>query len=93
MKKLVIAVVFLLTGCLADPTSSSTTTNPEIRVGLLFEHEGCKVFRFFDGSNGGPRYYAVCGAMGAPLNTVTESCGKNCTRTVQRDVPVVGVAQ
>lgn len=87
MKRLVIVAVFLL-GCLTDPMSSSTTTNQAIRVELLFEHEGCKVYRFSDAAR--PHYYAVCGATGAALNERVEACGKKCTTVVQFDVPAIG---
>lgn len=69
-------------GCNADPVSTSPSSNPAVNVELLFEHEGCRVFRFVDG--GSHRYYVRCESGSATaLNSHTESCGKNCRRTVQ----------
>lgn len=38
----------VLPGCAKDPVNSSSTNNPEVTVSLLFEHDGVKVYRFFD---------------------------------------------
>lgn len=41
-----------------DPMFTRATTNPKVPVALLFEHEGCRVFRFED--DGYSRYYVRC---------------------------------
>lgn len=46
------------TGCLAEPVRKSATSNPEISVGLLFEYDGCKVYRFVDDR---VHYFVRCG--------------------------------
>lgn len=34
------------------------SSNSDVEVELLFEHDGCKVYRFFDG--GSAKYYTDC---------------------------------
>lgn len=58
---LVVALIGLLMigiGCFNSPVSSAPTTNASVPVDLLFEHDGCKVYRFQDG--GYSRYYVRC---------------------------------
>lgn len=75
----------LAVACATDPVSVSTTSNGAMNVELLFEHDGCKVYRFTDG--GRYRYYAHC-AKGTATTTSasTESCGKNCARQVDETI-------
>lgn len=57
LPSLMIAV--LLGGCSEeDPVSVSRTDNPAFNVGLLFEHDGCRVYRFRDGHH--YIYFARC---------------------------------
>lgn len=49
--------VILLVGCVKAPNKIDTTNNPEFTVDLLFEHEGCKVYRFQDD---GSKYFTNC---------------------------------
>lgn len=39
------------------PLKDETTTNQAIKVELLFEKDGCKVYRFYDGNT---HYYTDC---------------------------------
>jgi hypothetical protein len=48
-------LAFVLLGCEKDPIGKSSTNNPDVTVSLLFEHEGVKVYRFYD--NGHAVYY------------------------------------
>lgn len=64
------------TACLAEPMSIHATANPQIEVSLLFEHDGCRVYRFSDGAR--PVYYTDC--RGSTAWQV--SCGRNCTMPV-----------
>lgn len=57
MRALLLAVL-LAVGCTKSPVSVDKTNNPEVPVELLFEHEGCRVFRFYD--TGRPHYFASC---------------------------------
>jgi hypothetical protein len=50
MKKiLAIASMIFLTSCLGDGIEKEKTNNPEYDVTFLFEKDGIKVYRFFDG--------------------------------------------
>jgi hypothetical protein len=84
---LLVAALFVGTvGCFASPVAVNSTNNPNIDVELLFEHDGCKVYRFNDHSY---HYFARCDGPSAPPSSSapqrptastsdTRSCGKNC---------------
>jgi hypothetical protein len=76
--KIVTALSMLLLGCEAAPVSSAATNNPEVAVGLLFEHEGCRVYRFRD--SGQLHYYAVCEGARPTFAMSKVYCGKGCVR-------------
>lgn len=75
-----LACAAVVSGCLNDPIAVSTTTNAAVPVALLFEHDGCRVYRFTD--NGQPRYYVRCPEGAAVMQSHRESCGKSCTSEV-----------
>lgn len=53
--------MFLFGGC-TNPSPDKTTrsdSNPSYDVSLLFDHDGCKVYRFYD--IGTARYFVKCG--------------------------------
>lgn len=77
-KTLIILAVALLTGCF-KPAETSTSAGREFVVDKLFTHEGCTVYRFYDGGNS--RYYTNCQGS----TTWREGCGKNCTRDMDID--------
>lgn len=55
------AVALLLSfaaGCLGSPQETARTTNPDFVVEFLFDHEGCRVYRFRD--EGHVHYYTSC---------------------------------
>ncbi len=66
-------ILMFACACAKSPASRSATNNVEIPVDFLFEHEGCKVYRFLDA--GYYRYFTNC-----TQTMSTQSCGKNCTR-------------
>lgn len=70
------ALIGFALGCQSEPVGRFGTNNAEVPVELLFEHDGCKMFRFYDG--GGPHYFAKCPSSSNICHT--ESCGKGCTR-------------
>lgn len=77
MKKL-LAIVLLaleLSSCMAPAQMALQGSNPQIKVELLFEVDGCKVYRFYDG--GAIRYFTKC-ENNSSVGWL-ESCGKNCT--------------
>jgi hypothetical protein len=73
---LIATLTFLVVGCLSPPQSSVPSSNPQVKVELLFEVDGCKVYRFYDG--GQPRYFTKC-ANGTSSVGWQQSCGKNCS--------------
>lgn len=62
-----------------------TTSNKDVKVELLFEIDGCKVYRFYDSANGSlynsAKYFTKC--AGSSSVSWLESCGKNCVREVE----------
>jgi hypothetical protein len=78
MKPLLFVLAFSLTvaatGCVSTPVSNTTTNNPDVSVALLFEHDGCRVYRFYDDLH--YIYYANCGTH--TQASWDRSCGKNC---------------
>lgn len=54
---LTVAVV-IFAGCANDPMKVESSNNPQVAVSLLFEHDGCKVYRFRD--SGHWIYYSKC---------------------------------
>lgn len=61
MRKTVVLLALLALACEATPVSTNRTSNPGLLVELLFEHDGCRVYRFRD--NGNLHYYAHCGSQ------------------------------
>jgi len=55
MRSTWVVLFLVLLGCTKDLVSSSSTNNPGVTVSLLFEHDGVKVYRFYD--NGYYVYY------------------------------------
>jgi len=74
MKKvtLIIAVLFMV-GCNKSAKQTVETDNSSFKVELLFEVDGCKVYRFVDG--GRSRYFTTCSGG----TSWSESHGKNST--------------
>lgn len=90
MKRIVAftAVAALLAGgCEQQAARSTPTSNPNFKVDFLFEHDGCRVFRFFDGRT---VYFVNCapgaGRRGQAIWEERVYCGKGCTRVVLRNV-------
>ena len=96
MKTRVIGIVLLLllTACADNRPSTEAVAIAKDSVGLLFEYEGVRVYRFGDG--GRYHYYAVPrnGVSASVFSewTETRSCGKSCitTEVVLDEVPTVG---
>lgn len=79
--RLTVLAALLLTGCAKEPVSTARTDNGGINVELLFTHEGCRVYRFYDS-----RYHYFTDCRGSVVSTWTENCGKNCTRTLEEEI-------
>ncbi len=78
----------MLVGCGHEAVQSASAGN-NVKVDLLFQSEGVRVYRFYDA--GHYHYYAVPagGVSAATFSDWSENCGKNCTHTVSDDVPTV----
>lgn len=60
MKKVLFGLTLslvLFTSCKREPTEVVTTNNKNFHVELLFEVDGCKVYRFWDH---GYKYFTTC---------------------------------
>lgn len=77
----------LLASCGEDPVSTHSTDNPNVPVGVLFETDGCKVYRFKDAG----RFVYFSNCIGTTTSFHYENCGKGCTKSVPISVPT-GVA-
>jgi hypothetical protein len=87
MNRLLIAipVALLLVACTKEPISTEASDNPAVPVALLFNHEGCSVYRFED--NGRSHYFTRCGRDDTTTSTAyREQSGKHTTtryRTIE----------
>jgi len=72
MKVFLFAIVLCSTACDKNPIRSETKQNG-VKVELIIEHEGCKVYRFYDGRK---VYFTDCSSV-----THRYSCGKNCIKS------------
>jgi len=75
-----------LAGCERTPAEATAPAGVGFQVDRLFTHDGCTVYRFVDA--GYSRYFARCAGAASSETTWRESCGKNCTRSV--NVPTGG---
>ena len=59
MKKVLIGLTLslFLTSCFGEPTKVVETNNNDFDVELLFEIDGCRVYRFWDR---GYKYFTTC---------------------------------
>lgn len=72
-----IFLLMLLVSCAKDPVSNSKTNNSKFEVSTLFEHDGCKVYRFDD--NGNYHYFTNCTSV---EKNYYRQCGKSrCHKT------------
>ena len=60
--------VFFATGCENRAIGVQPTSNGNVKLELLFEHDGCKVYRFMD--FGEPVYYADCRGSGSTTTSM-----------------------
>lgn len=57
MKKLLL-IALIFAGCKREAEKQVESTNQHFKVELLFEVDGCKVYRFHD--MGGSKYFTTC---------------------------------
>lgn len=70
---LVAAPALLMCGCLKKGQQVEQTTNAEIKMELLFEKDGCKIYRFVDA--GHAVYWTDC--RGKVESVYSQSNGKS----------------
>jgi hypothetical protein len=72
---------FLCSACVTQRQQPLTTTPPEnnttYKVEYLFEHEGCKIYRFYDRGN----YVYFTNCNGEAINQSDSTVIRNSTRT------------
>jgi hypothetical protein len=61
-------------GCVTEPLATVQTNNQQMQVDLLFEHDGCRIYRFRDI---GFHYYAQCEGAGRAASLLPDKCGKD----------------
>ncbi len=85
----VLALTLLLYACEKKALRVVPTDNSDIELKLLFEIDGCRIYRFQD--EGSSRYVTVCGSHQTASTQWNEShpCGKGCVHIEHFDVPTV----
>lgn len=80
MKNIILLVICLafLSGCMEEGIKVESTTNVKVPITVLFEYDGVRVYRFFDGEF---HYFArVIGTEKVrTMSDYTESTGKTTT--------------
>lgn len=84
MRKLIAILCLVVAGCTVPATAIKQTDNQNVKLELLFEHDGVKVYRFTDANHF--VYYAD--ARGSVVYETTESAGKT-TYTLKHEVTTV----
>ena len=74
MRFLVLPLALASAGCFAQPLATMPTNNAEIQVDLLFEHDGCRIYRFRDINY---HYFAKCNGVGPNASILPDKCGKS----------------
>ncbi len=78
MKKSVLLISLLfLAGCAKESISSEITEGNDINIELLFEKDGCKMYRFRDG--GRYIYWSNCEGKTQYSYSTSTNAGKNIT--------------
>lgn len=72
-------LIAILVECGVQEQGKENTSNPNIQIDFLFEHDGCRIYRFFDA---GKRYF-FSDCRGRISGNV--SCGKNCEQPIQTE--------
>jgi hypothetical protein len=74
MRTLLFITVLASTGCMTEPIATAPTNNAGIEVDLLFQHDGCNVYRFRDVTY---HYYVKCNGAGPNASILPDKCGKS----------------
>ena len=71
------------------PLAVYRTENPDYQTEKLFTDDGCTVYKFSD--EGRSHYFAKCvdAKKVEVIGTHSETCGKNCTKTLDENVKTI----
>lgn len=74
-----LALTALTLSCMAPAQKVLQGTNEKVKVELLFEVDGCKVYRFYDGpeARGNARYFTKCQDSNSSVGWL-QPCGDDC---------------
>jgi hypothetical protein len=90
MKNFLIIILFLIVSCDNKPISTEPSTNPEIPVSLLFNYDGCAVYRFID--SGRKHHFVKCiDGSQMVIDQHTETCGKGCANIIEENIQTIKV--
>ena len=64
-------MLFVLSACASPILVSSAQNNPDYTVSYLFEHDGCRVYRFYDGWSRSYVYFTTQGDVTSIPNDST----------------------
>jgi hypothetical protein len=73
MRSLVVLSMLIMCSCSGHDAIETRSAGNGVKVELLFSHDGCKMYRFYDYEH--YHYYTNCGQTMSMQN-----CGKNCVR-------------
>lgn len=72
----IVLLVLLFSGCANKPVEGDLpTNNTNVPVDLLFERDGCRMYRFFDA--GHYRYFVTCERSSASVSWQYTQCQSN----------------
>ena len=74
MRSLLFVTLLASTACMTEPIATAPTNNAGIEVDLLFQHDGCNVYRFRDVTY---HYYVKCNGAGPNASVLPDKCGKS----------------
>lgn len=81
------ALALLLKNCVKEPESTSKTTNDRFDVQLLFEHDGCRAYRFYDAQE--RKYYVHCPAGQASTQQERHHSTGKTHWTEREEIPTI----
>jgi|LakMenEpi03Aug12_release.lakeMendotaPanAssembly.Ray.scaffolds.fasta_scaffold557286_2 hypothetical protein len=82
MKKLLL-IALIFASCKREAQKQVQSTNSNFNVELLFEVDGCKVYRFRDGEN--YKYFTNCKGSVSWDDTKTQQSGKTTQTTTEHN--------
>jgi len=78
--KILFILMLLVSSCDKKALESYPKAENGVEVELVVTHNGCNIYRFMDS-----RYVYFSDCSQNFKQSYTETCGKNCTRTIKRE--------